>query len=365
MRNSSHGVPSPAPAAEARRIVVQNLPSTVAACSDPSSTTAGILRPQITQAASLLDTAIESASLLRFGKVVATPRSTPRGPASIGQFGYVYSRLAELRQGWHPTRIVDQLAANFKLRSLLLRHAARVALVCGLDVTLILALNINHGYWLLMTSIIVLQPHVSGTMRRSLERIGGTVAGGILAALLAIALHSQLATAAVLFPLALLSLAVLPVSYAAFAFFLTPTFVLAWLPYSGDWQLALVRIGNTIAGAVISLLAMAFLFPLYERDRAPEFLRASLAADRRYLAQLAQSWQSPSRSARPLANARRASGLAHNDTEESLERLLAETWPRRRPFAQFVAAFVTYSAALPNPSPPLPLSRTSGNGSTR
>jgi len=124
------------------------------------------------------------------------------------------------------------------------------------------------------------------------------------------------------------------------------TFVLAWLPYSGDWQLALIRTGNTVAGAVISLLAMLFFFPSYERDRAPQFLRASIAADRRYLAQLAESWKNPalgrSRSTRLLANARRAAGLAHNDTEESLERLLAESWPRRRPFAQFVAAFVTY-----------------------
>ena len=49
-----------------------------------------------------------------------------------------------------------------------------------------------------------------------------------------------------------------------------------------------------------------------------------------------------SKSSRVLANARRATGLAHNDTEESLERLLTESWPRRRPFAQFATAFVTY-----------------------
>jgi hypothetical protein len=91
---------------------------------------------------------------------------------------------------------------------------------------------------------------------------------------------------------------------------------------------------------------MHFFFPAYERDRAPQFLRASIAADRRYLVQLAESWKNPalgrSRSTRLLANARRAAGLAHNDTEESMERLLAESWLRRRPFAQFVAAFVTY-----------------------
>lgn len=330
-----------AAAAQARRLALQRLPSDLEGCTDQAGATTRFLLAQVTEAASLLDTAIESAALIRLGKSSAVSR-VPRVPGSVGQFAYVYARLAELRQSWHPTHVFDQLAANFTGKSLLLRHAVRVALVCGLDVTIILAFNINHGYWLLLTSLIVLQPHVSGTMRRSLERIGGTVAGGILAALLAVALHSQLATAAVLFPLALLSLAILPVSYAAFAFFLTPTFVLAWLPYSGDWQLATIRTANTIAGALLSLVAMTFLFPVYERDRAPQFLRASLGADRRYLALLASSWRNRTRSSRLLANARRAAGLAHNDTEESLERLLAESWPSRRPFAQFVAAFVTY-----------------------
>jgi uncharacterized membrane protein YccC len=327
--------------ARAKRSEMERLPPYIEGCLSPGDAVGRFLLAQITEAASLLDTAIESAALLRLGKAIHVHSSRDAAPSS-GHFAYVYSRLGELRQGWNLARVSDQLAANFTRKSLLLRHAARVALVCGLDVALILLLHIDHGYWLLLTSLIVLQPHVSGTMRRSMERIAGTVGGGILAAVLAAVLHSQLATAAVLFPLALLALAILPVNYAAFAFFLTPTFVLAWLPFSGDWQLALIRTGNTIAGALISVAAMLFLFPAYERERAPQFLRASLAADRRYLAELADGWRSRSRSSRLLANARRSAGLAHNDTEESLERLLAESWPRRRPFAQFVAAFVTY-----------------------
>jgi uncharacterized membrane protein YccC len=327
--------------ARAKRSEMDRLPHYLEGCLDTADATGRFLLAQIAEAASNLETAIESATLLRLGKSLDSSLARPAS-GSGGHFGYVYARLGQLRQGLD----LDGLTANFTRKSLILRHAVRVALVCGLDVALILLLHIDYGYWLLMTSLIVLQPHVSGTMRRGMERIGGTVGGGILAALLAAVLHAQLATAAALFPLALLALAILPVSYAAFAFFLTPTFVLAWIPYSGDWQFALVRIANTIAGAVISLVAMTFLFPAYERDRAPDYLRASLAADRRYLAQLAEAWRisSPSRSrfSRQLANARRAAGLAHNDTEESLERLLAESWPRRRPFAQFVAAFVTY-----------------------
>jgi uncharacterized membrane protein YccC len=334
-----------ASAAQSMRLEMQRLPAHLEGCLAQSDPATRFLLAQVAEAAAQLETAIESATILRLGNLPSLS-ATPPAEASTGHFGYVYARLAELQQGWNPTRVLDQLRASFTPNSLALRHAARVALVCGLDVAIIFALNINHGYWLLMTSLIVLQPHVSGTLRRGFERVGGTVAGGILAAVLAVALHSHLATAAVLFPLALLALAILPVSYAAFAFFLTPTFVLAWLPFSGDWKLALIRTGNTIGGAFISLLAMHYLFPSYERDRAPQFLRASIAADRLYLTQLAQTWSTPtlgkSRSSRLLANARRAAGLAHNDTEESLERLLAESWPRRRPFAQFVAAFVTY-----------------------
>lgn len=317
---------------------LRGLPVSLAGCMGQVDASSRFLLEQVAASASLLETAVESASQLQLGRAINEPASRRAPAASAGHFGYVYERIGALRQGWD----LGLLAANLRRDSLTLRHAVRVALVCGLDVALILMLHIDHGYWLLMTSLIVLQPHVSGTLRRGLERIGGTVGGGIVAALLAMTLHSQLVTAAVLFPCALLALALMPVSYAAFAFFLTPAFVLAWMPYAGDWQLALFRIGNTVAGAVIAVVAMMVLFPAYERERAPKFLRASVAADRRYLGELAASWRLGSKSSRVLANARRVAGLAHNDTEESLERLLTETWPRRQPFAQFATAFVTY-----------------------
>jgi uncharacterized membrane protein YccC len=314
---------------------MDRLPHYFAGCLDASSPNDSFLLSQVAESASVLQSSIESASLLRLGQ---SPEVSTSAPATSAEAGHVDQRLKQTRLGLN----FDLLAANFTFSSLTLRHALRVTIVCGLDVALIRLLQIDHGYWLLLTSLIVLQPHVSGTLRRGLERIGGTVGGGIFAAILAVLLHNQLVIAAVLFPLSLLAIAVLPLSYAAFAFFLTPAFVLAWLPYSGDWQLALIRILNTFAGAVISILAMMFLFPIYERDRAPTFLRASLRADRDYLEQLATSWGSDSPRVRPLASARRRTGLAHNDSDESLQRLLAESWPRHQPISHFATAFVTY-----------------------
>jgi uncharacterized membrane protein YccC len=323
---------------------MNRLPHYLEGCLDSSNPNDQFLLAQVAESASLLEAAIESASLLRLGQ---SPEPSAEAAVPARHPGHIHtqdlppeqvrSRLTQSRQ--RPNLYL--LAANFTAGSLTLRHAARVTLVCGLEVATILLLRINHGYWLLLTSLIVLQPHVSGTLRRGFERVGGTIGGGILAAILAVVLRSQLVTAAVLFPITLLAIAVLPLSYAAFAFFLTPAFVLAWLPYSGDWQLSLIRVLNTFVGALIAILAMMFLFPIYERDRAPAFLRASIKADRLYLQHLAAAWQGNSSSQRHLPTARRCAGLAHNDTEESLARLLAESW-RRPTFAQFAISLVTY-----------------------
>ena len=202
---------------------MEELPHYLAGCLDTSDASDRFLLAQVAEASSLLESSIESVSLLRIGQ---SPETTGDAPMTTEHPEHVHQRLRQARL--RPN--LDLLAANFTVSSLALRHAVRVAVVCGLDVALILILHIDHGYWLLLTSLIVLQPHVSGTLRRGLERIGGTVGGGILAALLALVLHSQLVIAAVLFPLSLLALAVLPVSYAAFAFFLTPAFVLGVAP---------------------------------------------------------------------------------------------------------------------------------------
>jgi uncharacterized membrane protein YccC len=138
-------------------------------------------------------------------------------------------------------------------------------------------------------------------------------------------------------------LSVLPVSYSFFCFFLTPTFVLAFLPFPGDWQLAGIRVINTFLGAILAVAAMALFFPTLERSRLGKQLMRSVQANRRYLEQLQAHWQG-AQNQQDIALARRATGLTHNDTEDSFERLLAEPSFRRGSAKMLEAtlAFVTY-----------------------
>ncbi len=261
---------------------------------------------------------------------------------------------ATMQPGW-----TDGLIANWTLNSVMMRHALRLAVVGGIDVLLMRTVHVSHGSWLAMTSIIVLQPYGSGTLRKSVERVGGTIAGGVLAAMLAAAIHSQIGIIAVITVTSVLTLATYAVNYAWFSFFLTPTFVLMSLPHLRDWHVAGVRMGMTAMGAFVAVVAMRVLWPEREQMHLGRLLARGAAADAAYVRAMLRFWKLPEGERRAadrelMAPARRICGLAINDAEETVDRLMLEPsfgrWTASGPDARDVntqaLTFVTYLRRL-------------------
>jgi uncharacterized membrane protein YccC len=236
----------------------------------------------------------------------------------------------------------------------MMRHALRMAVVGAVDVLLMNRLQLAHGFWLAMTSIIVLQPHSSGTLRKSLQRVGGTIGGGILAALLTAVIHSYAGVIAVIAVCSVLTLATYAIDYGWYSFFLTPTFVLLSLPYLRDWRYAGLRIVTTLLGAVTAVLAMRLLWPQSLNVELARLLGRCASTASAYLRATLQFWaakadERASADRRFLAPARRACGLASQDAEEALDRALLDqavgpvSLGRRAPAAESALAFTTYT----------------------
>jgi uncharacterized membrane protein YccC len=249
--------------------------------------------------------------------------------------------------------LIERLRADWSFGSIMLRHALRMAVVGAVDLLLLRVLHLSHGFWLAMTSIIVLQPSGSGTMRRGLQRVAGTIAGGVLAAVLAALVHNQTGIIVVITVCAGLTLASFAVDYGLYAFFLTPTFVLMSLPYLRDWRYASVRVVTTVLGALVAVLAMRLLWPEHEEHELSNLLHAGAAADAAYLRAVIRFWKTEGRTRvemerRLLAPARRACGLASNAAEEMLDRLLLEPSFSRKasPGTEHALAFTTYLRRL-------------------
>jgi uncharacterized membrane protein YccC len=278
------------------------------------------------------------------------------------------TRLATANQSWMkvPRAGLETLRgwleiarSNLTLRSVMARHALRLSFVVTLDVFLARFIHVTHGYWLAMTSLIVLRPFAGETVSRSMQRVAGTVAGGVLAAGFTAIFSSSTELLLLVVVCSAACVALYAVDYAWYCFFVTPAIVLLTLPKLHDWHLAAVRGEMTLLGAVISVLAMLLLWPERESLQLPGLLARAAAADAAYLRAMLAFWQS-SRNSPPaarldaernvLAPARRLCGLAVNDAEETLDHALLEHSiplnPRRGPTASLNSASLTFTTYL-------------------
>ena len=190
------------------------------------------------------------------------------------------------------------------------------------------ALDITRGYWATITTLIVLQPYAGATLHKTLQRVAGSVLGGIIAAALAVVARTKLAIAGVMVPFTVGAVAVLPLNYGVFVLLLTPVFVLLAEPHPGDWGIAGLRVVNTILGGIIAFVASQLLWPARELatypSSSPVFARAPCAARR----VLSDSETRLAKLARRMADeARRRFGLAVTNVEATMQRLIAEDSP--------------------------------------
>ncbi|MDQ2768809.1 MAG: FUSC family protein, partial [Gemmatimonadota bacterium] len=187
------------------------------------------------------------------------------------------------------------------------------------------ALDITRGYWATITTLIVLQPYAGATLHKTLQRVGGSVLGGIIAAALAVVARTKLAIAGVMVPFTIASVAVLPLNYGVFVLLLTPVFVLLAEPHPGDWRIAGLRVVNTILGGIIALVASQLLWPTHELTTYPKQLAGALRDLRALLALISADADTTTPDWRRSADeARRRFGLAVTNAEATMQRLISE-----------------------------------------
>ena len=213
-------------------------------------------------------------------------------------------------------------------RSLPARHALRMGVAAATAVWISFALDITRGYWATITTLIVLQPYAGATIRKTLQRVGGSVLGGIIAAALAVVARTKLEIAAVMVPFTVGAVAVLPLNYGVFVLLLTPVFVLLAEPHPGDWGVAGLRVVNTLLGGGIALAASQVLWPAREIETYAMQLAGLLRDLRALLAAVTTRGDATVAAWRHNAHeARRRFGVAVTNAEATMQRLIAEDAP--------------------------------------
>ena len=235
-------------------------------------------------------------------------------------------------------RVLMPVRTNLQWQSAVLRHAMRAGVVAAPALVFTLGMESTYAHWLTITLVLTLQPFFASTWQKALERGAGTVLGGVAAAAIATVVHTPLATAAVMVPLAIAAFGVRAVSFGLFMACLTPMVVLLselGRPDASEFVIAAARAGYTVAGGVLAVLGGALLWPSWEPIRVRQALLAAIRTHAAYADLELAALETPGTVAQHRLEAvRRAAGLASNDLETALNRALQEPRSRARPDTQ-------------------------------
>ncbi|MFT8243890.1 FUSC family protein [Roseomonas sp. BN140053] len=288
----------------------------------------------------LVESCRDDPALFRLAEAIAdrlrivAKLSTPGGYAPGGPLP------GDAGQPWQQ-RLLGPLRANLSWNSAMLRHALRTGAVAAPALAATLIWENPFGHWLTITAVLTLQPFYAATWQRALERVGGTVLGGLAGALLALAAPTPVLLAGLLFPLCALAFAARQVSFSVWIAGVTPVVVvLTELSHPGlsSWEIAEQRTVFTLAGGAVAVLGWLLLWPSWEPDRLRGELRAALLAHGRYARAVLAGLAGEAAAAEATEAARREAGMATNNLEASLSRALQEPGQGRR--AEVEAAMV-------------------------
>lgn len=179
--------------------------------------------------------------------------------------------------------MLSRLSRNMSPESALFRHAVRMSVVLCVGYAFIQFTGLQHGYWILLTSLFVCQPNYNATRHRLALRIIGTLVGvalGLPILWLVPSLEGQLILIVVT---GVLFFAFRNVQYAHATMFITLLVLLCFNLLGEGFEVALPRVVDTLIGCGIAWLAVSFIWPDWKFRNLPRVLERAVDANCRYL----------------------------------------------------------------------------------
>jgi len=178
---------------------------------------------------------------------------------------------------------------NLSLRSNIFRHSLRVSIATIAGYIISGFLPFGHGYWILLTIIVILKPAYSLTKKRNWERLLGTLAGALAGLLILYFIHDR----NVLFVLMILFMigtyVFIRTNYLISVTVMTPYVLLLFhLLYPTDFRTILSdRVIDTAIGSVLAFLANIFIVPSWEREQIGDHMVKIIEANTAYFRDVA------------------------------------------------------------------------------
>ena len=182
-----------------------------------------------------------------------------------------------------PKYLLRNIQVLLNFNTLTSRYAFRSAIAAATGLFIYKWYNIDHGYWIPFSVMIIIQPYFGATLKKALDRIAGTLMGGITGSLLLylpVGLHIK---EIILFLSFIFMVYYIRKQYAIAVFIITLNLVLLFNIESAYNNMILVaRAVCTVGGALLAIISGFALLPSWDKKWLPTHLATAIACNYNY-----------------------------------------------------------------------------------
>lgn len=227
--------------------------------------------------------------------------------------------------GLKPRVLIEFVREMFNINSQQFQYALRVAIGLSFGVFIYKFFNIDHGHWIALTMMIVIQPYYGATRKKGTERIIGTVSGIILGGVIMLLPIPHEAFVGILVVISFFVAYFLRNNYKVGVFFVTIMMVVMMqISQQGSWELIGWRVLSTLIGAVLALVAGYAFWPVWEKQRFPALMANALLQNKYYLQLVIQYYNKTLKPEDSWSKGRRLAEAANNDVFACVQRMYEE-----------------------------------------
>src|SRR5450755_1983858 len=257
---------------------------------------------------------------------------------------------------------------NFNWKSNMFRHALRVAMATTLGFIISEFYPVGHGYWILLTIIVILKPAYSITKKRNKDRLLGTILGAGIGVLIIYLVNDRQVMVGCMIALMVLAYSFMRTRYLIFTTLMTSyILILFYMLNPSHFRLLIVdRVIDTAIGSGVALLANLVLSPDWAYKQFADYLKQMLEANRNYFRDVTSFFTGKPVSVSQYQLSRKEAYVALANISDALNRMLAEPKSKQKNAAEYhqlvvlnymlsshIATLASY-AFDKNPPPPDP-----------
>jgi len=245
-----------------------------------------------------------------------------------------------------PSHFLSKLIDAYRQKTAIFKHAVRISLSLVFASFLHYQLQLENGFWILLTVLFVCQPSFSETRKRLLQRSFGTLLGIAISFPALLFINNPISQTVLMILSAFFFFNYVRTNYGLAVVFIT-LFVMLVTNIQKNTGIDVLsgRVIETLAGCLLSVLAISFIYPDWQFKRFPALANDLLTQSSRYFKQVTHQYEFGRSESMAFREARFLSFKADSSITSAWQSMLFE--PRSKQyFTQEIYALVNRCDAL-------------------